>query len=94
MDRKCKQDMKSSFLEFSYERKEGNKKEVRRGSRTSLYLQRRKKKVSDFCAINHSNVFLDISPEARETETTINYWGVPEWLSPLSGLAQALISGW
>lgn len=43
MDRKCKQDMKLSFLEFSYERKEGNKKEVRRGSRTSLFTKQKEK---------------------------------------------------
>ena len=29
---------------------------------------------SDFSNISHSNIFLDMSPEARETKAKINYW--------------------
>ena len=29
---------------------------------------------SDFSDISHNNIFLDMSPEARETKAKINYW--------------------
>ena len=29
---------------------------------------------SDFSDISHSNIFLDMSPQARETKPKINYW--------------------
>ena len=29
---------------------------------------------SNFSDISHSNIFLDTSPEARETKVKINYW--------------------
>ena len=50
---------------------------------------------SNFSDISCSNIFLDVSTEARETKAKINYWdyikikivcttGVPGWLSQLS----------
>ena len=30
---------------------------------------------SDFSDISHSKIFLDMSPQARETKPKINYWG-------------------
>ena len=30
---------------------------------------------SDFSDISHNNIFLGMSPEARETKAEINYWG-------------------
>ena len=30
---------------------------------------------SNFFDIDHSNIFLDMCPEARETQPKINYWG-------------------
>ena len=35
----------------------------------------RREHRQNFSDIGHSNIFLDISPEARETKTKINYWG-------------------
>ena len=29
---------------------------------------------SNFFDVDHNNFFLDMSPEARETKTKINYW--------------------
>ena len=38
------------------------------------YVYRKKNMGSHFSDIGHSNIFLDMSPEARKTKAKINYW--------------------
>jgi len=36
----------------------------------------RREHSTNFSDIDHSNIFLDMSPEAREIKAKINYWGL------------------